>query len=677
MPNTTNRNWPYPNRGEKPYYETIVSTFEAQDTEVQSLWDILDNTGRRKRVVKDYVVNTAVPPTEVTDDRYLLDFTGVSHDNWDGAAAGDIVQFNGTTWDSETPVEGDIVYIDADDEDRQYVDDGIPAWETRSAGGGTSYWTRAGTTVSPVNTNDGLSVNATGNTAGVISLVANGGTTETIAITNTQGTSASAIDITAVDGGIDVDAAGVVDIETSSTNMGGAIHLNATAGGVRIESAEYIEIGMGADAGVKIGPYNTAGTSYFDVRCGSDGIYMETAGQVDLKGERVVVHGTSAIPDAIKLNASAGGIDIDADSHISIASATGALLFTATANDIYFSMNGTNKSFNINNYGTNNSLFANMSRVYLTSASSATFLDLEADGDIRLYNGSTNSIRIEAGSGGIDIDAVDGGINMDADNIISVQSTHNGANAIDIIANGGASEVIALTSMQGTGVGAIKMYAPTGGLVVDTSKGVSFNNTYSTPTGNITFTNSAVTGDLILRQTGAGTANQIKLENTATTSDDAILLKATAGGIDINAGGVIDIVAAGTMTFTDGSTTIKTLAQLAAGGGSSLWTEFAQTSISATGNINTHDPGTSDGIAIWRFMVTRTDVTGSMAEVEVSAVWDDSATSVQYRQAKTVDIGNTAGITFSVDHSGGLVRLRATRTSGIWTVSGAYYIKDV
>lgn len=87
------------------------------------------DVGERKRAVIDYVDNTLVPPTEVSGDRYILDFTGASHANWDGAVSGDIVQFNGTTWDAETPIEGWVAYVDLLNEDYRYIDDGSPVWE--------------------------------------------------------------------------------------------------------------------------------------------------------------------------------------------------------------------------------------------------------------------------------------------------------------------------------------------------------------------------------------------------------------------------------------------------------------------------------------------------------------------------------------------------------------------
>jgi len=88
-------------------------------------------TSVRKAKVIDIVDNTAAPPTEVTGDRYILDNTGSSHADWDGANAWDIVEFDGTDWISFSPEEGWTVYVDEANLDAVYVDDGTGAWELR------------------------------------------------------------------------------------------------------------------------------------------------------------------------------------------------------------------------------------------------------------------------------------------------------------------------------------------------------------------------------------------------------------------------------------------------------------------------------------------------------------------------------------------------------------------
>lgn len=120
----------------KGLWSLFKSTLKTYfDTLYTSIDDGVESYSRRKAVI-DLVDNTVAPPTEVSGDRYILDFTGSSHANWDGAAAGSIVEFNGTTWIATTPIEGWIAYVDAENKDALYVDDGSPEWQLRSVGAG-------------------------------------------------------------------------------------------------------------------------------------------------------------------------------------------------------------------------------------------------------------------------------------------------------------------------------------------------------------------------------------------------------------------------------------------------------------------------------------------------------------------------------------------------------------
>lgn len=87
---------------------------------------------QRKTAVINIVDNTVIPPTENAGDRYILDFAaGTVHVNWDGASPGDIVEFDGTNWLATTPSEGLVVYVDDENKDAIFVDDGTPMWELR------------------------------------------------------------------------------------------------------------------------------------------------------------------------------------------------------------------------------------------------------------------------------------------------------------------------------------------------------------------------------------------------------------------------------------------------------------------------------------------------------------------------------------------------------------------
>ena len=100
----------------------------------QSIKAYIDNSvvaNRRPKVIA-IATSTSAPPTEVSGDRYILDNSGAPHAEWDGASQGDVVDFNGTTWDATTPSEGWVAYSDTDNKDALCVDDGTLQWELRN-----------------------------------------------------------------------------------------------------------------------------------------------------------------------------------------------------------------------------------------------------------------------------------------------------------------------------------------------------------------------------------------------------------------------------------------------------------------------------------------------------------------------------------------------------------------
>jgi hypothetical protein len=76
-------------------------------------------------------------------------------------------------------------------------------------------------------------------------------------------------------------------------------------------------------------------------------------------------------------------------------------------------------------------------------------------------------------------------------------------------------------------------------------------------------------------------------------------------------------------------------------------------------------PTTSGCSANFDYCVTESG--GAMRSGTVKAVWNNSTAG--YTDVSTTDIGgSTSGIEFTVDVSGGNVRLNAVITSGTWTV---------
>lgn len=115
--------------GTYQYAEVTVDT-KGRITSIRSLGE-----PNRKDAVIDIVDNTLAPPTEVLGARYILDDTaGVVHPDWDGAAKNDIVEFDGSVWVAYTPSEGWTTFVDNQEKDALFVDDGTPQWELRPIG---------------------------------------------------------------------------------------------------------------------------------------------------------------------------------------------------------------------------------------------------------------------------------------------------------------------------------------------------------------------------------------------------------------------------------------------------------------------------------------------------------------------------------------------------------------
>jgi hypothetical protein len=110
---------------------TTISEADQISINQSAINSIVSSYSRRKAVI-DIVDNTSSPLTENIGDRYILDFTGSTNVNWDGANPGDIVEFDGSIWVAFSPVEGWIAYLDTQNKDALYVDDGTPEWQIRT-----------------------------------------------------------------------------------------------------------------------------------------------------------------------------------------------------------------------------------------------------------------------------------------------------------------------------------------------------------------------------------------------------------------------------------------------------------------------------------------------------------------------------------------------------------------
>ncbi len=304
-------------------------------------------------------------------------------------------------------------------------------------------------------------------------------------ILNAAGTAADALQIATSAGGMDITVAGSGDGEdldilsgrsltlTSSEATADAIKLNASAGGLDIDAVDDIIITVASTTGAD--DFRLIQTGAQDAS-----ISLEAAG-------------TGA--DAIRLQASAGGVDIDAVDDLAITVAS-----TTTADDLTITQTGGNNS-----------------GIIVTAAGTGA-----------------DAIALQATAGGLDVDVVD-------DLILTVAST-TGADDMRLIQTGAQDASISLEA-AGTGADAIRLQASAGGIDIDAIDDLAIN-VASTTTAD----------DLTITQTGAN--NSSIIVTAAGTGVDAISLQAAAGGIDIDAKD--DLIILLTTTAADDDLTIST-----------------------------------------------------------------------------------------------------------------------
>lgn len=92
----------------------VKQALQDLETYGENTRSIVNNFEWYEKSALDYVVdNTAVPASENSGDVYVLSADGgTPHANYDGAAAGDIVQFNGSAWVKTTPTTGMFIAVD-------------------------------------------------------------------------------------------------------------------------------------------------------------------------------------------------------------------------------------------------------------------------------------------------------------------------------------------------------------------------------------------------------------------------------------------------------------------------------------------------------------------------------------------------------------------------------------
>ena len=403
-----------------------------------------------------------------------------------------------------------------------------------------------------------------------------------------DGTDDSNLTVTASGKDLDIAVAGggTQELRLASAGTGAsAMHLNASAGGINIDSADMIDIDAAdeitidttsADGHIAITSAHTAGQSILISANANAGSILDIdAGIIDID-----------VQDTINIDA-ADEIEIattSADGHITLTSAhTSGLAFHIDANadaasevqidagvlDIDVTAGITIDGTTVSIDGTDDS--------NITVTASAKDLDIAVAGggtqELRLASAGTgaSALHLNASAGGIDIDSADM-IDIDAadeitidttsaDGHIAITSAHTAGDSILISANAHAGSILdvdagildvdvqAAATIDAVG---IALGAGSGELDLTTTGTLDVNanalDMDLTDSSSITITSSEAAEDLTIEQVGANDSSIIV--TAAGTGSDAIKLNASAGSIDIDSADNITIDAADEITIT-------------------------------------------------------------------------------------------------------------------------------
>jgi hypothetical protein len=370
-------------------------------------------------------------------------------------------------------------------------------------------------------------------------------------------TAAGGIDITS-NADIDITTTGEAGEDINITNTGGSIAISATE---NIAGAITIGVNGGIGETIAITATQSTADAALDLNATAGGIDMDAAKSIYLTS-------TENSADSVKLQSTLGGIDIlcdasdgealdivntggplnlksteegDATIHIETTTATGQLQITVddTSTDaIQIDVLGgieINAAEDITM-----TLTAGVGEDFVIQTSGAT------DHHLKLISAGTSAdallLDCTNAAGGIDMDAGTTGIDVDCT---------GGTIAID---NSGASKDITIDSTQGSikidagesAVDALQLLATAGGIDITATSGGSAEDIDITATGgsvNIIANESAAQTIVIATSGGGSTAETIDITNdtgtaaSATTQTDAaIQIEASAGGISLESG---------------------------------------------------------------------------------------------------------------------------------------------
>lgn len=380
----------------------------------------------------------------------------------------------------------------------------------------------AGEDIDIVATGSSVNISATENDAGAITIGTNGGTSERITVTCSQGTNAASIGLTSTAGGLTLTAglatADAINLVTS--NASGGIDVDAGTAGFIVDTTGAISLDAAAAS-------NFTATGAFDVTVSS------TAGSINISGGE-------AAADALNFDAAAGGLDVDVALQMNLdssqAAATAVRIIASNAGGGIDVDAGTG-GITVDTTGALSLDSAAASNFTVTGAFDLTLASSLGSVNITAGESAADSIVISSAIGGIDILAAGAAAGEDIDIIatgssVNISATESAADSITIVSTAGGIDILASGAAAGEDID-----------IIATGSSVNISATESA-TDSITIISTAGGIDISASGAAAGedidiTATGSSINLTATESVvDGIVINASgaAGGVQIAAG---------------------------------------------------------------------------------------------------------------------------------------------
>ena len=424
-----------------------------------------------------------------------------------------------------------------------------------------------------------INLTSTENAALALYLHANGGTLETIDIHSDQGTDAAsinlhsdlggitltsglasndAINLNATAGGVDIDTvlqmnltsaqAAVDAIVIDASNAAGGIDLDYGTGGFTIDGANGNltiqtgtgDISIGADAvqhDITIG--NVTGDTVINLNAGTGGIALAStgAGDITLDSADTVLIDSAGV---LELNSSAGVINIandDIDQNVNIATDGVRILTLGSANttaSVVVNSGTTESSFATNATDHTTSMGSVIGTSATTIQSGTGAMTFTAGGAFDVNGTGAVTIDSSAGTIGIGIDDIDQAINIGTvgERVVTIG---NIVGVTGIALNAGTGNIALIST------GASPITVDSGSTVLIDSAGVLELNSSA---GIISIGNDDVDQNVNL-----GTDGERTVTVGSTNGAAALTVQSGTGNFVVTAGGTLDVNSTGAVTI--------------------------------------------------------------------------------------------------------------------------------